>query len=456
MRTTILSFLSFVLFLTANAQEKIWTLEECIEYAVENNISIQQTELNNEALKQDIRSAEGNFYPNFNISMNQGWNFGSFIGVDGARIAIDSRTNSFNASTGVTLYNGGRNRMMLIQAKKNLEAAGFDLEESKNNIMLFVVNSYLSVLLNKESVIIAKDQIEISKLQVQMTKEMVDAGSSPKADLLDAQATLASNEEQLTTAQNQVDLALLSLAQLLQLSPRGFDVETVELAVSSSSLVHNDTDKIFNTAVGILPEIRSAELAVENSELSVKMAKASNIPTLTFGGGVGSTYQHSQGKDDVRVIVDPDTGIPTEVPNGFWQQMEDNFGSNIAFRLNIPVFNNFQNKTNIARQKINQERAELDLIDHKIRLREAIEQAYADAKASLNQFVSAEKSLVAQEESFKNAQVSYSSGVMTSFDFDQIRNRLVNAQVNLVNAKYNFVFRTKLLEFYLGIPISLD
>lgn len=456
MRTSILSFLSFVLFFTANAQEKIWTLEECVEYAVENNISIQQTELTNESLAEDIRSAEGNFYPSFNVTMNQGWNFGSFIGQDGTRIARDSRTNNFNASTGVTLYNGGRNRMNLIQAKKNLEAAGFDLEESKNNIMLFVVNSYLNVLLNKESVRIAKDQVEISKKQIEFTKELVDAGSSPKADLLDAQATLASNEEQLTTAQNQVDLALLSLAQLLQLPHRGFDVETVELSVNSSSLVYNDTDQIFNTALGILPEIKSAELAVENSELSVKMAKAANIPTLSLGGGFGSSYQHSQGKDDVRIIIDPDTGVPTTIPNGFWQQMEDNFGSNFGFRLNIPVFNNFQNKTNIARQKINQERAELDLIDHQIKLRESIEQAYADAKASLNQFVSAEKSLVAQEESFKNAQVSYSSGVMTSFDFDQIRNRLVNAQVNLVNAKYNFVFRTKLLEFYLGIPIVLE
>jgi outer membrane protein len=456
MRTSILSFLSFVLFFAANAQEKIWTLEECVEYAVENNISIQQSELTNEALKEDIRSAEGNFYPNFNISMNQGWNFGSFIGQNGVRIARDSRTNNFNASTGVTLYNGGRNRLTLLQAKQNLEAAGFDLEESKNNIMLFVVNSYLNVLLNKESVIIAKDQVEISKKQVEITQELVDAGSSPKADLLDAQATLASNEEQLTSAQNQVDLALLSLAQLLQLSHIGFDVETVQLTVNSSSLEYNNTDDIFNTAVDILPEIKSAELAVENSELSVRMAKASNIPTLSVGGGFGSSYQHSQGKDDVRIIIDPDTGVPTEIDNGFGQQMKDNFGSNFAFRLNIPVFNNFNNKTNISRQKINQERAELDLIDHRIRLREAIEQAYADAKASLNQFISAEKSLEAQEESFKNAQVSYSSGVMTSFDFDQIRNRLVNAQVNMVNAKYNFVFRTKLLNFYLGLPIILD
>lgn len=441
---------------SANAQEKIWTLEECVAYAVENNISIQQSELTNEALKEDIRSAEGNFYPNFNISMNQGWNFGSFIGQDGGRIGIDSRSNSFNASTGVTLYNGGRNQMNLMQARKNLEAAGYDLEESKNNIMLFVVNSYLNVLLNKESVIIAKDQVEISKKQVEITKKLVDAGSSPKADLLDAQATLASNEERLTSALNQVDLALLSLAQLLQLPHAGFDVETVELSVNASSLLYNDTDHIFNTALGLLPEIKSAELAVENSELSVKMAKAANIPSLSVGGGFGSSYQHLQGKEDVRIIIDPETGVPSEIDNGFGKQMKDNFGSNFAFRLNIPVFNNFQTKTNIARQKIMQERAELDLIDHKIKLREAIEQAYADAKASLNQFISAEKSLVAQEESFKNAQVSYSSGVMTSFDFDQIRNRLVNAQVNLVNAKYNFVFRTKLLEYYLGIPVVLE
>jgi outer membrane protein len=144
------------------------------------------------------------------------------------------------------------------------------------------------------------------------------------------------------------------------------------------------------------------------------------------------------------------------IPNGFGEQLKNNMGYNLGFSLSVPIFNRFQIKSNVSRAIINQERAELQLLDRELKLRESIEKAYADAKAALDQFVSSEISLKAQQELFKNAQASYNSGVMTSFDFDQVRNRLVNAQSTMVNAKYNFVFRTKLLEYYYGIPIVME
>jgi len=455
MRVKIVAILVFMFFITINAQDKKWSLEECVEYALDNNISIKQQELNKELVEEDIVTAKGNFYPNLNGSASQDWNFGSYIGQTGLRISRDSRSNSFGLSSGVNLFNGNRNRNNLLQAKKDLEAAGYDLEANKNIIMLYIVNSYLDILLNKESLKIAQDQIVISESQVEKSKGLVESGSKAKAILLEAQATLATNKQQLTAAQNAVNISLLNLAQLLQLSHKGFDIADVKLDVTSASLIYNDTDAIYEKAVSTLPEIRSAEIAVESSEFSVDIAKGAYYPSLSFRAGLGTNYQHNNGFPDERPVVDPETGVISFVPNGFGQQLQDNMGYYLGFALNVPIFNRFQTKSGVSRSVINQRKVELQLLDEQVKLRESIEKAYADAKAALDQFVSSETSLVAQEELFRNAQESYNSGVMTSFDFDQVRNRLVNAQSTMVNAKYNFIFRTKLLEYYYGIPIVL-
>lgn len=456
MRTKIVTILAVVFFMTLQAQDKKWSLQECVDYALENNISIKQQELNSELVAENVLTARGNYYPSLFGSATQNWNFGSYIGQTGLRISRDTRGNSFGLNSGVNLYNGNRNKNILAQAKKDLESAGYDLEENKNTIMLFIVNSYLNVLLNKESLKIAQDQIVISENQVVLAKGLVESGSKAKAVLLEAEATLATNNQQLTSVQNTLDLSLLSLAQLLQISHKGFDIEDVLLNMTSEALQYKNTDDIFEKAVSILPEIKSAELALESSELDVKIAKGAYQPTLSFGAGLGTSYQHSRGQADERPIIDPDD--PTNIiliPNGFGEQLKNNLGYNLGFNLSIPIFNRFQTKSNVNRAIINQKRTELQLLDRELKLRESIEKAYADAKAALDQFTSSEISLKAQEELFKNAQESYNSGVMTSFDFDQVRNRLVNAQSTMINAKYNFVFRTKLLEYYYGIPIVM-
>ncbi|MBK5209621.1 MAG: TolC family protein [Flavobacteriaceae bacterium] len=454
MRTKIVSILALAFFMNANAQEKKWTLQECVNYALDHNISVKQQELSKDLVEEDITIAQGNFYPSLNSSASQNWNFGSYVSGYNDLVSTNSRSNNFGLNSNVTLYNGNRNKNNLLQVQKSLEAAGFDLEENKNGIMLYVVNFYLNVLLNKESLIIAQDQIEISKKQVEKSKTLVEAGSKPKAILLEAEASLAANEQQLTTAKNTLDLSLLSLAQLLQVSQKGFDIQDVALTIDSASLIYNDTDVIYDKAVSSLPEIKSAEIAVERSQIAIEIAKGAYYPSLSFDAGLRTWYQHNLGEKDVRAYTE--NGNIFYVPNGFGKQLEDNLGYNFGFSLNIPIFNRFQTKSGVAKAQINQEIATLQLQDKQVKLRETIEKAYADAKAALNQYISAQKSLLAQNESFKNAQVSYDSGVMTSFDFDQVRNRQVNAQSSLANAKYNFVFRTKLLEYYLGIPIVLE
>ncbi|OBX23944.1 transporter [Bizionia sp. APA-3] len=453
-----LSFLTVVFSVSSYAQEKVWTLEECVNYALENNITIKQTALDTELADENLVTARGNFLPTLDGSASQIWNFGSYIDRDQRRISTDSRGNSFGLNAGVTLFNGFRNTSVFKQAKLGVESSQLQLDILKDNISLNVVNQYLNILLNKENLKVAREQILISEKQVGQLSELVEAGVRPRADLYEVEAQLASDQERLINTENSVDLALLALAQLLQISQDGFDVEAIELTLPAVLVQKKTTDDIYDFAVQNRPEIKQAELNIENAQLDVDIAKSAFYPTFTFGAGLSTSYQHSQGQKDVRPVLE-DPNDPTNlniifIPNGFGQQLEDNLGYNVGFRLNIPIFNGFQTKANVNRAVINSKRIEYSLDQEKQDLRTNIEQAYADAKAAFKQFEASETSLNAQDESFRNAQDSYNLGVMNAFEFEQVRNRLVNAQANVINAKYNFVFKTKVLDFYLGIPLT--
>lgn len=450
--------LLFILFIsiTAIAQEtKVWSLKECVDYTLENNIRVKQTALDVNTADQNLVTAKGNFLPNLSGSASQNYNFGSFIDQDQRRISTDARGNSFGLNTGVILFNGFQNTSIYKQAQLGIESSKLQLAILKDNISLNVVNQYLSVLLNKENLKVANDQIQVTQKRLEQIKELVDSGVNPKADLYDVQAQLASDQERLTNVRNNVDLALLSLAQLLQISHRGFDVEDMEMQLPAVLLEHKSADDIYDYAITSRPEIKQAELNIQDSELGIDIAKSGYYPTLSFGAGMFTSYQHQQGQDDVRPIIDPNN--PPNIiliPNGFRQQLNDNLGYNLGFNLNVPIFNRLQTKASVTRAKINNERISYALEQEKQTLRTNIEQAYADGKAAFNQFEASKLSLDAQNESFKNAQESYNLGVMNAFEFEQVRNRLINAESNLINAKYNFVFKTKVLDFYLGKPLT--
>ncbi|MBF61274.1 MAG: transporter [Xanthomarina sp.] len=451
--TTVL--LSIFISISGFAQDKKWGLEECVNYALENNISIKQTALDTDLADQDLISAKGNFLPNVNASASQDWNFGSFIGQDGNRVSIDSRGNSFGLNTGVTLFNGFRNTSIYKQAQLGIESSELQLSILKDNISVNVVNQYLNILLNKENLKVAEEQVAITEKQVIQVSELVDSGVRPRADLFEVEAQLASDRERLTNVENSLELAKLALTQLLQISNEGFDVEEIELSLPEVLVEHKSSNEIYDYALQNRPEIKKAELDIENSILAIDIAKSAYYPTLSFGAGLGTSYQHFQGQEDLRVVIDPND--PTNislVENGFWQQLEDNLGYNLGFRLDIPIFNRMQTKVSVDKAKINKERIAYSLDQAKQDLRSTIEQAYTDAKAAFKQFEASQVSLNAQKEAFKNAQESYNSGVMNSFEFEQVRNRLVNAEANLINAKYNFVFTTKVLDFYLGKPLT--
>ncbi|WP_417856136.1 TolC family protein [Xanthomarina gelatinilytica] len=450
--TTVL--LSIFISISGFAQDKKWSLEECVNYAMENNISIKQTALDTDLADQDLINAKGNFLPNLNGYATQDWNFGTITNQrTGNQLAADTRGNSFGLNTGVTLFNGFRNTSIYKQAQLGIESSELQLNILKDNISVNVVNQYLNILLNKENLKVAEEQVAITEKQVIQVSELVDSGVRPRADLFEVEAQLASDRERLTNVQNSLDLAILGLTQLLQISNEGFDVEDIELSLPEVLVKHKSSNEIYDYALQNRPEIKKAELDIENSILAIDIAKSAYYPTLSFGAGLRTYYQHFQGQEDVLIVGDINSGFDI-ISNDFWDQIDNNLGYNLGFRLDIPIFNRMQTKVSVDKAKINKERIAYSLDQAKQDLRSTIEQAYTDAKAAFKQFEASQVSLNAQKEAFKNAQESYNSGVMNSFEFEQVRNRLVNAEANLINAKYNFVFTTKVLDFYLGKPLT--
>jgi len=442
MRTKIVTILAFVFFITINAQDKKWTLQECVNYALDNNITIKQNKLNIEISQENVISSKGNFSPNLNASTSGNLNFGSgFDPVSQDRVTTSTFGGSFGINSGITVFNGYRNLNTYKQAELGVEGSKLDLEKIQDDISLYVVNTYLNVLFAKENLNVANVQYEISEKQIENAKAKFEAGVAPKGDLLNVQSTAAADEQAVISYENTLNLALLDLAQLLQVDPVGFDVEIIKIESPSVVLLYKNPSEVYQKALTNRPEIKRAELDIESADLSVEIAKASFSPSISLGANIGTGYGYN---------LKNNSHIP------YFSQLDDNLGYGVNFNINIPIFNRGQTKSNVNRQKINYEISKFGLDNQKLQLQQTIQKAFYDAKAAAKTYESAEKSLIAQNEAFKNAQASYNLGAMTQFDFDQVRNRFVNAEGAIIRAKYDYVFKTKVLKFYYGETILLD
>ncbi|SDW35891.1 outer membrane protein [Lutibacter oricola] len=437
MKTKIVTFLALLFIVSINAQDKKWTLQECVKYALDNNISIKQSELNVAVSEENVISSKGNFLPNLNASTNGSLNFGSgFDPVSNDRVSTSTYGGSFGLSSGITVFNGYRNLNSYKQAQLGVESSKLSLQKIQDDISLYVVNTYLNVLFAKENLNVAKVQYEISKKQIELAKTQFEAGSKPKGDLLNAQSKAATDEQSVVLNENTLNIALLNLAQLLQISPANFDVENIEVGSPGVAMLYNNPNDVYKKAVVNRPEIKNAELAIESANYNIEIAKAGFLPSLSVSANASSGYGYDLKNNQFH--------------KPFFTQMDDNFGYGLGFNLNIPIFNRGQTKSNVNRQLINYEISKFGLESKKLELEQTIQKAFYDAKAAAKTYESAEKSLLAQNEAFKNAQESFNLGAMTSFDFDQVRNRLVTAEGAIIRAKYDYVFKTKVLKFYYG------
>lgn len=437
MKTTlVVSALCFAAF--SFGQQKKWTLQDCVNHAIENNITVKQTEnalLTNE---QNVIAAKGNFLPSVSANAGHGIGIGTQrIDIGNTQVIVDRTSHSTNLGIGAnqTIFNGFRLTNLYEQSKLNLETSKLELSRIKDDISLNVVNAYLNVLFNKENLATAKEQLEFSKKQLEQVKNLVNAGVQPRANIYDTEATLSTDEQNVTTAENNVTLALLTLSQLLQVPFNGFDVEVMNIDTPSETLLYNSVSPILDYALQNRTEIKIAEKNIESAEINTEISKSGYLPSVSLGYGFNTNAFYTN-------IVQNEAA--------FLEQLNNQKAHSFNLSVNIPIFSRFQNKTAVAKSKIQEENSKLSLEQAKLTLESNIQRAFTDAKAAYKTFEAAKKSLSAQELSFTNSEERFKIGAMTSFDLDQARVRLVNAQASLINAKYDFVFKTKVLDFYMG------
>ena len=423
----------------ASFSQKKWTLKECVDQALEKNISVQQSKLNLELAIKDVAIAKGNFLPNLNGNTGGNLNFGSgFDPVTNNRVSTSFFGGSLGLNAGYTIFNGYRNTNTYKQAQLGVASSKYDLQKIENDISLFVVNGYLNVLFAKENLNVAKVQYEISANQIEAVKSRFQAGVVAKGEVLNTQSTAAANLQSVIAQENVLNLALLNLAQTLQVPIDNFDVASIELGTPSVNLLYTNSGPIFEKSLINRPEIERAILAIESADLSIEIAKSNFSPTVSASLGVSTNYGFN-------------LNLPTGLSNtNFLTQMNDNFGYGLGFNVSVPIFNRFQTKNNVAKSKINKEIVITRLESEKIQLKQTIEQAFLDVKAASKSYQAAKISLAAQTEAFKNSQQRYNFGDMTLFDFDQVRTRLVNAEGAMIRSKYDYVFKSKVLQFYSG------
>ena len=477
MKTKLTFILFLSIYITAFAQDsKKWTLRECVDYALENNITVKQTELNIQEAELSKKDAVGNFIPNLNISGNHSWNSGLTTDVTTGVLRNQTTQTTYGGlSSNVVLFDGLKNVNELRRADMAILANRYQVDKIRDDISLNVISAYLMVLLNKEAVKIAEPQLEISIEQLNRTNKLVEAGTAPKGDLLDIQATLANDEQNLVVTQNNVKISLLSLAQILQLDDvYNFDISEEEIETLSLANISDYTiDQIYQKALENRNEIKVAQTNIDIAEQDIKIAKGNRYPTLSGFFNWNSRYSDFERVVGSEISPDNPTVVIGQVENtgqnvissnyrpivgsppGFFDQFDDNKGYSFGLGLQIPIFNGFAISNGIKRAELNYERQMNQLDQEELNLEKTINTVYTDAQGAVKIYFAAQKSVAAQEESFRYAQEKYNVGVMNSFEYSQIKNRLVKAQSDLLRAKYDYIFKIKLLEFYYGVQVDI-
>ncbi len=449
-----------------SAQTKIWTLNQCVEYALENNIQIKQNKLANELNKIDIKQLKANRIPSVNASDNQSFNWGSNNQDD------FYNTNTFSINSSVTLYNGLQNNNSIKQAQLNYKAGEYSVEKTVNSISLSITNAYLEIIFYSEQIKISNNQYESTKQQLLNIKNKVDAGMLPISNYLQIEAQLYSEELTITNTENQLRIAKLNLMQLMELPVNDdFNIDIPELKVEEHyKNLNQSIDNIYQLALNTRPEIQSAILNEQSFELGVKIAKAQQLPKLTLNASIGTQYSSLSEQlnyGDMEPVTvgylesDPGENVLFDQPSmyysnyPFFDQYNDNLYESISLNLSIPIFNNYQAKSSIDRSKINHQSSQLEVINTRNNLRKTIEQAYTDLLSAKKEYDANVKQLASYQRSYDDATKKFKAGLLNSVDYLIEKTNLINAENSLLQSKYNLIFKNMIIEHYQGNPLTL-
>lgn len=460
----------------ADAQTETWSLEKCVLYAIENNIQVKQMELNSEVNSNIHFQSKLGALPNLNAGATHSWSFGRALDETTYEFTKDQTVMSDNIylSSTVTLFNGLQTLNSIKQSKYDLMASLENVGKIKNDISLSIALAYLQILLNIELLEVTNNQLGITNQQIERTSQLVEAGSLPQGNLLEIQAQAAAEELQQVNAQNQLDISYLTLTQFLELDSVGdFKIEIPDLPLPEERFLLESVYDIYSDAERILPQVKSADYQLKSSEVGLDIARGARSPRLSFTGSYGTRYSNilksynlveGQTTDPFPIgTVDGTGDLVYSIPQPlvvagdypFGNQFTDNATYGVQFNLTIPIFNGWQTNTMISNAKINVLNSKYNLEYTKNLLYKEIQQAYADAVASLKKYRASEKAVSSMEESFRYTEQKFNVGIVTSVDYNTAKNQLTSAQSDLLQSKYEYIFKTKVLEFYRGLPLSL-
>ncbi len=463
----------FVFSMATKAQET-WSLEQCVRYAQQNSLSVKQAQTTIQANELNLKQSRFNRLPNLNASANYGWNFGlSLNPLTNTLSNVSSGFNSIGVSTGVTLFGGNQINNGIKQDKLTLEASKLDAADIVNTISLDVATAYLNILLGQEQLEIAQQQLSISQVQLDQIERLIRVGARAENERYDLLAQIARNEQSIIQAQNTIDASYLSLKQAMNLDPNT-DITIQRPQVNVPADANPDgfvLNEVFTAALGTQPQIRANEMRIEAAQAGVDVAKGALLPTLSLFGNLDTRFsteglrvvdtrieriEQTIFLDNTPVTFGFDQEVNTFDDNPYFNQLRENFGQNFGLNLRIPIFNNFSNRINVQRAQVNILSTEVQNQQGRQLLKTNIQQAIANARAAKRSYDAAIKAVESSQIAFDNAQKRFDLGAINSLEYTTARNNLDQAQVSLVQAKYQYVFNVKVVEFYLGKEIKID
>lgn len=428
---------STTLFSQGNIE--IISLQDAIDIALEKNINIKQSELNLKNSELSKSDAIGNFLPNIGASANHQWNVGRGINVTTNIIEeITTQFSSATASVGLPVYSGSRNVYQLHRANLEILASKYQLEDIKDDVKLFVANSYLQIMFNKEILKVQKSQLEITKEEYKRTKDLIESGIFSPRQIFEIEANLASQEQNVVLAENNLRDVKLNLAQVLLIDNyESFDIADEDFSIPFSDILENSPKEIYEKAKTFRNDIKLAETNISIAEKDINIAKSFRLPSLT------SFYSFN-----TRVSY-------LENAPSFNDQLDFNKGQTYGFGLNIPIFQGKAISNNIERSKINLDRLKFQYEQEKLNLENTINQAYNDLVGAIKFYEASNKTVKSLESAFEDASDRFLLGSLNSFDFIQSKQLYETAVSENIRAKFDYIFRLKVLEFYFGLPLSI-
>lgn len=430
-----------------SSTDEIWDLQKCIAFAQDNNIQINRSKLSIESVEQDELNSRASLLPSLNANLSQGFNFGTNA-FTGATTRGSQQFGNYSANLSWDLFSGLSKIKQVKQSQSELLVNKLETDRLKNDISLNISTAYLQILFQKELLKVAVEQVNISQLQVDRIQLLYDAGGVPHSDLLDIKAQLANDELTKVQVENALYLAYVDLVQLMQLpieNQTGFDIEVPNLDSYKEQEFLVTPTEVYNASLTVMPEVERDRRAIESSELRHSVVKGNYFPSLIFSAGAGSRFNGNFFNNP----IDENSGV---VPWG--TQFDNNLNYSTTLTLRIPIYNGLAVRTNTQKAEISIRDAQYKYEQTKTDLSQSIQKAYYDARAAKQKYLASQIAVDALVESFAYSQLKFEEGVINQVEYNQVKTNLTKAQSDLVQAKYDYIFRLKILDFYQGKPLT--